>query len=131
MAQRTQSCTEATVQGRLAKAIEFIEAAESQRSIAPQRANAWVTLSIHAGVAAADVICCRALGYYARGDDHVRAVTLLRSVQPDGTRLANALSVLLAMKTKAGYGEQSVGADDRVRALRRARELVAAARRAT
>lgn len=129
MAQRTQTCTEATIQGRLAKAVEFLEAAESQRKVSPQRANAWVTLYIHAGIAAADVICCRALGYHARGEDHVQALSLLRSIQPDGPGLANALGVLLAMKTKAGYGEQTVGADDRVRAPRRASELVSAARR--
>jgi hypothetical protein len=32
--------------------------------------NAFVTLCVHAGIAAADVICCARLGEYSRGEDH-------------------------------------------------------------
>jgi hypothetical protein len=39
-----------------------------------------------------------------------------------------ALGVLLGMKTKAGYGERAVSAEDRARASRRAQQLVDAAR---
>ena len=47
-------------------------------------ADAYVTLCVHAGIAAADVICCTALGKHATGDDHNHAVALLRQV--DGGR---------------------------------------------
>lgn len=125
---RTQRCTAATIAGRLARAVEFFESAEDERQQHPQRANAWVTHYVLAGIAAADVICCRALGRHAQGDNHAESLALLRSVQPDGVELASALAVLLGMKTKAGYGQEPVTADDKARAPRRARQLVDAAR---
>lgn len=125
---RVQPCTAATVEGRLARAIEFFDSAEDEREAHPERANAWVTHFILAGIAAADVICCRALGRHAQGDNHLQAVALLRSVQPDGPELSVALGVLLGMKTMAGYGERPVSAEDRARAPRRAKQLVDAAR---
>ena len=109
-------------------AIEFFDSAEDERHQHPERANAWVTHYITAGIAAADVICCRALGQHSQGDNHVQAVAMLRSVQPNGPELSVALGVLLGMKTKAAYGERAVSADDRSRAPRRARQLVDAAR---
>src|SRR5262245_2647085 len=128
---RMQPCTAATIEGRLARAIEFFESAEDERREHPERANAWMTHYILAGIAAADVICCRALGRHAQGDNHVQAVALLRSVQPNGPELSVALGVLLGMKTKAGYGERAVSAEDRTRAPRRAQQLVEAARQGT
>src|SRR5215472_11212697 len=125
---RVQSCTAATIEGRLARAIEFFDSAEDERVRHPERANAWVTHYILAGIAAADVVCCRALGQHSQGENHVQAVALLRSVQPDGPELSVALGVLLGMKTKAGYGDGVVSAEDRSRAPRRAKQLVDAAR---
>ncbi len=125
---RVRPCTAATIEGRLARAIELFESAEDERHERPERANAWVTHYILSGIAAADVICCRALGRHAQGDNHVQAVALLRSVQPDGPELSVALGVLLGMKTKAGYGERAVSTEDRSRAPRRAKQLVDAAR---
>jgi hypothetical protein len=125
---RVQPCSATTIEGRLARAIEFFDSAEDERSQHAERANAWVTHYVLAGIAAADVICCRALGQHAQGDNHVQAVALLRSVQPDGPELSVALGVLLGMKTKAGYGDRAVPAEDRTRAPRRANQLVEAAR---
>lgn len=125
---RARPCSATITEGRLARAIEFFESAEDERTQHSERANAWVTHYILAGIAAADVICCRALGQHAQGDNHAQAVALLRSVQPDGAELSVALGVLLGMKTKAGYGERAVSAEDRARAPRRARQLVDAAR---
>lgn len=129
MKSRVQPCTPATAEGRLARATEFFEAAEDERHRHPERAGAWVTLYIHAGIAAADVVCCRALGRHSQGESHVQAVALLRSVQPEGPELATALGVLLGMKTKAEYGERPLSPDERTRAPRRAKQLVDAARR--
>lgn len=125
---RVQPCSATTSEGRLARAIEFFDSAEDERERHPERANAWVTHYILAGIAAADVVCCRALGQHAQGDNHVQAVALLRTVQPDGPELSIALGVLLGMKAKAGYGERPVSAEDRTRASRRAKQLVDAAR---
>lgn len=30
-----------------------------------------VTLCVHAGIAAADIICCKSLGHFVQGDDHL------------------------------------------------------------
>ena len=62
-------------------------------------ADAYVTLCIHAGIAASDVISCKRLGEHAQGDDHGEAVSLFVAV--DG-KLAEDLRALLGMKTKAG-----------------------------
>ena len=49
----------------MAKAKQFVEAAETVESLADDAndvADAYVTLCVHAGIAAADVICCKRLG---------------------------------------------------------------------
>jgi hypothetical protein len=72
-------CTEAIRTGRRAKANQFYLAAEAIAATIEDQdiADAYVTLCVHAGIAAADVICCARLGEYAQGDDHQEAVTLL------------------------------------------------------
>ncbi len=87
-----------------------------------------MTLCIHAGIAASDVLCCKALGHYAQGPDHRQAVTELSKVVPDGKVLGSDLRALLGMKNRAGYAAPPVTADDRKRAWRRAESLVEAAR---
>lgn len=125
---RTDRCTPATAQSRLARAIEFFESAEDQRRDHPERVNTWATLYVMAGIAAADVICCTALGRHHQGDNHTEAITLLKKVEPDGEVLGAALGVLLGMKTRAGYGEDPLPANEKARAPRRARQLLEAAR---
>jgi hypothetical protein len=128
---KTRRCDDATARGRLRKAEQFLEAAMSIRDLADDEADvgdAFVTLCIHAGIAAADVLCCVALGVHAQGDDHGEAVGLLATVRPEGEDTSKALRVLLAMKTKAGYSPQAVSGDDRKRALRSVERLVTAAR---
>lgn len=129
--QRTRPCDRRTIEGRFRKAEQFLDAAETIREFASEEADvgdAYVTLCVHAGIAAADVVCCITLGGYARGQDHGDAVQLLRSVAPDGRNLSSALAALLGMKTRAGYGVEPVNADHRRRARRNAQSLVAAAR---
>jgi len=87
-------------------------------------ADAYITLCVHAGIAAADVICCARLGEHASGEHHGEAVALLGKVDKS---LAKDLSVLLAMKTAAGYGAVGSSATDAKRAERSARRLVEAA----
>jgi hypothetical protein len=128
---KTRQCDQAEARGRLRKAEQFLESAEAIRDLADDEADvgdAFVTLCVHAGVAAADVLCCVALGVHAQGDDHGDAVGLLARVQPNGDETSKSLRVLLAMKTKAGYSARAVNAEDRKRALRAAERLVTAAR---
>jgi hypothetical protein len=131
MTARTRTCDEGIIAGRLRKAEQFLDAAETIREFADDEneiADAYVTLCVHAGVAAADAICCIALGEHAGGEDHQEALALISRVRPDGTELAKTLRTLLGMKTRAGYSHRPVTAEDPKRAGRNAERLVRAAR---
>ncbi|OLZ50496.1 hypothetical protein BS329_18870 [Amycolatopsis coloradensis] len=55
------------------KAGQFIEAADMVRELADEHedvADADVTLCVHAGIAASDVICRARLGEHAQGENH-------------------------------------------------------------
>lgn len=109
-----------------------MEGAETIRDLADDEhdvGDAYVTLCIHAGIAAADVICCIALGEHVQGDDHSGAVSHLAKVRPDGQKLGDALRTLLTMKTRAGYSHEHVSVGDRKRANRAAQRLLDAAHR--
>jgi hypothetical protein len=113
--------------GRLAKAQQFWSAARTIETFADGEASitdAYTTLAVHAGIAAADVICCARLGEHARGDDHDEAVALL--AKADRAR-AKDLATLLRMKSRAGYSHEPISRPDRQRAQRAAGRLVRAA----
>jgi hypothetical protein len=128
---RRRACTEQTIRGRMRKAAQFLEAAEILGDAAEDQeeiGDSLVTLCVQAGIAAADAICCRALGEHAQGEDHTRALDLLRRAGNDGPQLASALAVLLGMKVKASYDAMPVSGEQRTRAHRKAKQLVDAAR---
>jgi hypothetical protein len=125
----TKPCTAEIRQGRLRKAAEFLDAATLIADHADGEAaapDAFVTLCIQAGIAAADVICCARLGEHAQGQDHNEAVALLSQADSES---AKHLRVLLGMKTKAGYSHTGISAADAKRAGRAADALVETARR--
>ncbi len=122
---RTTPCTPVDRAGRLAKAEQFLTAAELLDDEARELTDAYVTLCVHAGIAAADVICCARLGEHSRGEDHAGAVELLARVDK---ALANTLSALLGIKTKAGYSSLTVSRSETKRAGRAAETLITAAR---
>jgi hypothetical protein len=131
MTSRLRKCDESTIVGRLAKAEQFLEGAEIIREFADDEhdvADAYVTLCVHCGVAAADVICCIALGGHVQGEDHNEAVSQLSKVRPDGPALGIALRALLGMKTRAGYSHEHVSSAGCKRAQRAAERLLQAAR---
>ncbi|MGA3221550.1 MAG: hypothetical protein ABSE77_21185 [Acidimicrobiales bacterium] len=122
----TKRCTAATRAGRLAKARQFLLAAETIATVVDDNeiADAFVTLCVHAGIAAADVICCAKLGVYHAGESHNEAVALLASAD----KLASKhLKGLLDMKTRSGYSPLLTSAADQKRAGRAAAALVAIA----
>ena len=113
--------------GRLAKANQFASVAHDVLDLADEAhdvADAFVTLAVHAGIAASDAICSARLGAYHQGDRHEDAIALLKKAD---AQAAKSLSVLLAMKTLAGYGYTPVSSEKRVRAERAMDALVAAA----
>jgi hypothetical protein len=131
MTTKLRECDEKISAGRLRKARQFRDAASTVREFADDEAevgDAFVTLCIHAGIAAADTICCEALGHHAQGDDHNQAIAELSKVRPDGLDLGNDLRALLQMKSRAEYGPIPVTPEQRKRAWRRAERLVEAAR---
>lgn len=117
--------------GRWAKANQFAEAAELLRDDATDTtdlADAFVTLAIHAGIAAADVICIAKLGRYAPTGSHDESIRTLKQADPDA---AKHLSRLLSIKTKAGYTYHPVSRDEiatAIRAYRALLEIASAAR---
>ncbi len=127
---RTSDCDAATRQGRLMKAEQFMTAAGIVLDLTeddPKDLGAvYVTLVVHAGIAAADVICCARLGQYSHGENHSEAVDLLGSVNK---KLASDLGVLLGMKTKAGYSALPISQENRTKAGRAVERLMDAARR--
>ena len=124
-------CAPGEAEGRLAKAEQFYWAAETIMAHAEEEADvgdAYVTLCVHAGIAAADAICCRALRQHSQGLNHADAVSLLKKVPKDGATLATALNRLLKYKTRAGYSATPVNATMRRESWTAATRLVVAAR---
>jgi hypothetical protein len=125
---RTRPCTPEVRAGRLRKAGQFADAAATVAELADEAgdvADAYVTLLIRAGIAAADVICCARLGEHAQTDSHQEAVALLKKADPGSAR---ALEILLKMKTRIEYGHTPASAEDQKRAQRAADGLVRTAR---
>lgn len=128
---RTRPCDRAVATGRVKKAAQLYDAAETIRELADDEGeigDAFVTLCVHSGIAAADAICCAALGEHAQGESHSDAVQLLAQVNPGGGELGLDLQTLLGLKTRAGYSYEPVNAEMRKRPRRAATRLLDAAR---
>ncbi|UJP38886.1 hypothetical protein [Cellulomonas palmilytica] len=113
--------------GRLAKARQFAAVAHDVLDLADEAqdvADAFVTLAVHAGIAASDVICSARLGIYHHGERHEEAVALLKKADADA---AKHLDRLLQMKTLAGYSYTPVSGEKRVKAERAMDALIATA----
>jgi hypothetical protein len=131
MSPHLRDCDEPTMRGRLRKAEQFLAVAEGlqrESEEGEEVGDALVTVCVHAGIAASDVLCCKALGRHVQGDDHQQAVTELSKISPRGKELGKDLRVLLQMKTQAAYAAAPIGAGERKRAWRKAKALVEAAR---
>lgn len=124
----SRRCDETIRRGRLAKARQFLMAAEAIETIIDDEeiADSYVTLCVHAGIAAADVICCARLGRHHQGESHHAAVAFLSQVDKDS---AKHLKRLLDMKTRAGYGASPASTTEQRRAGRAASALLRAAER--
>ena len=122
---KTQDCTPGEARRRLLAAHKFLEAAELFLDDPdPEGRRVAVSNAVHAGIAAADAICCVRLGRHAVGDDHRSATELVRKTGPGGADAARALTTLLGLKSKAQYQIGVIGRTDATSAVRRARSLV-------
>jgi hypothetical protein len=119
-------CSATTRAGRLAKARQFLRSADTIATILDEQeiADADVTMCVHGGVAAADVICCARLGQHHDGKNHTDAVALLAKVDKVS---AKPLKTPLDMKTRAGYSAVLTSTADRKRAGRAAAALLGTA----
>lgn len=125
---RARPCTPQVREGRLVKANQFAAVASDVADLADQAqdvADAYVTLLVHSGIAAADVICCARLGEHAQGANHNDAIELLRTADADSAR---HLETLLKMKTRVGYGYTPASHDDLTKAQRAGDALLKTAR---
>ena len=106
MTSRTQPCGRPEARTRLEQAEAFVLAAELVLDDTTALANPGVaaSLAILAGIAASDAACCARLRRRPRGQAHEEAVTLLETVEPDGTEMAKDLKRLLQKKDSASYG---------------------------
>jgi len=126
---RTTPCSPEIRRDRLRKAGQFLDAANltaGQAGGKAENADSFITLCIHAGIAASDVICCARLGQHTQGENHTEAVALLEKADSGSGK---HLRVLLSMKTKVGYSHTEATAADAKRAGRAAEALVETARR--
>jgi hypothetical protein len=128
MAPRTTNCDPATRAGRLAKAEQFALAASMILDLVgdvTELSSAYVTLCVHGGIAASDVICCARLDQHARGENHAEAIALLKSAEQ---QLAGDLTVLLGLKTAAAYSSKKINRADAAKAGRALEHLMSLAR---
>jgi hypothetical protein len=120
---KNKKCTPEIQIGRLNKAEQFLRAAEIISTSIDDSllADAYVTLCVHAGIAASDAICCARLGEHSVGSDHRSAVALLAQIDEVSS---SHLKVLLDMKGHAGYSEHQASSEVRISAGVSATELV-------
>lgn len=122
----TKNCTPKSRAGRLNKAKQFLAAAEmiTPSTEGTDLSDAFVTLCVHAGIAASDVICCARLNEHSIGGNHNSAIELLARVDRGHSI---HLKTLLDMKGHAGYSDISVTTEYQKTAKLAAEALVNAA----
>ncbi|WP_368671868.1 hypothetical protein [Jatrophihabitans endophyticus] len=128
---RDKPCSASIRTGRLRKAIQFLDQAMVIKDLADDDddvSDAFVSLCVLAGIAAADVVCCARLGRYAQGEDHGQAVALLEQASRPA---APHLSRLLDIKSKAAYTSTAASRTDVRLAERAAGQLVDFARQSS
>ncbi|MGA1838824.1 hypothetical protein VD659_18045 [Herbiconiux sp. 11R-BC] len=117
------------LEGRTTKMMQFLEATEIILALADddELRDAVVTLAVHAGIAASDVIWLRRLDYYWQSGNHHEAIEHLRRADAAS---AGHLSTLLSLKTRAGYGHDTMSSRNVARSVRAMQHLAGAARAA-
>lgn len=122
---RTQDCGSADARIRFDQARHFLEVADV---VHDQELDASLSvaasLSVLAGIAAADAATCVTLGKRARGQDHRDAEKVVAEVPRVGPEMAKALRRLLNLKDDAHYGMLYVSRENTTAALRNARRLL-------
>jgi hypothetical protein len=92
-----------------------------------ERRNVAAGNAVLAAIAASDALTCLRLGRHSRSQAHQEASALLRTIRPDGPKLAKDLSTALGVKDAAHYGSVLLSATNLKTTLRAATRLVEAA----
>lgn len=124
---KTIPCDDRTRAGRHAKMEQFWTAAGIINTLTDDDqdlVDAYVTLCVHAGIAASDVICCVRKGYHPAGENHNEATGILGEIDKEA---AKNLDTLLRLKTRSGYSGIISSGDQRKRACAARAALVVAA----
>jgi hypothetical protein len=125
---RAQDCTVHDARIRLRHAELYLEVAE--RLLAEEvgeQATVATGNAVLAAIAAGDAICCATAGSRYRGSDHGQAADHLERVTGD-RKLGSLLRDVLGLKDAGQYGLSNVAASRARAALRKADQLVSAAR---
>jgi hypothetical protein len=109
----------------LAKAREFLEAAETSRDL--RLDNPAASGAVISAINSKDAICLTLTGHTDKSDNHAQAVDELRRSGPTGAEMASTLSRLLNLKTRSQYASRSVSAADAGKAVEWASRMYAAA----
>jgi uncharacterized protein (UPF0332 family) len=99
----------------LAKAREFLDAAETSRDLGLD--NAAASDAVISAINSKDAICIALTGRASKSDNHAQAVNELRRSGTVGAELASTLSRLLNLKTRSQYASRSVSAADAGKAV--------------
>jgi len=111
-----------SARAHLAKAREFLEAAEVNRDL--ELYNAATANAVTSGINSKDAICLALTGRTDKGDNHEEARAELREAGPAGRALGPTLGRLLRLKPKAQYLQASVAASEALKAVEWATRLL-------
>ena len=123
---KTRAATRADATAYLAKAAEFLRAAQDSFELGNRIAATGN--AVHAGIAASDALSAALAGSVSQGD-HADAPSHLDAIGGDGKIAARQLRQLLPLKTQAEYDPRPVSVTDARRAVSAAGRLVALAER--
>jgi len=124
---RTEDCGPQQARLRLARARSFLEVAKmtaDENDPDLEYGAAAASITVLAGIAAADAACCHTLGRRSRSDSHHDAEQLLAQITPGGKSAATSLRRLISLKDTAHYGFITPSAAELKRSLRQADQLV-------
>jgi hypothetical protein len=125
---RQPPCGPAEAARRARMARLYLDLAEQAAAMGGDEArNVAAGNAVLAAVAAADALCCLRLGRYSRGQAHHEAAALLRTITPNGAKLARDLTAVLDVKDPAHYGTVFLAATTVKSVLRGATRLLEAA----
>ncbi|HET6506790.1 MAG TPA: hypothetical protein VFG42_08370 [Baekduia sp.] len=123
---RTQRCGQAEARTRLQDARAHLDLADLHGPTSDAAARkAAISAAVLAGIAAADAVCCAALGERSRSQNHRDATELVHGIAPGGPAAAKRLAQLLDVKDASQYGFKDLTGQRLTAALRQAHAVVA------